>query len=89
MGLKRRVRSRSIEMAPSAATVLVRSLMANRGRFEQHLTADDCLLLPPTLPQMGALDWRRHSEVMQAAYDYTRAEIVLRGANAPWTSGKN
>ena len=65
--------------APSAATVLVRSLMANRGHFERHLTADDWLLVPPTPPGMGALDWRRHSELMESAYVYTRAAIETRG----------
>jgi NTE family protein len=65
--------------APSAATVLVRSLMANRGHFERHLTAEDWLLVPPTPPGMGALDWRRHSELMDSAYVYTRMAIEMRG----------
>lgn len=65
--------------APSAATVLVRSLMANRGHFERHLTAEDWLLIPPTAPGMGALDWRRHSELMETAYVYTRTAIETRG----------
>jgi NTE family protein len=64
---------------PSAATVLVRSLMANRGHFERHLTAEDWLLVPPTPPGMGALDWRRHSELMESAYAYTRTAIETRG----------
>ncbi|AGK58939.1 cyclic nucleotide-binding protein [Hyphomicrobium denitrificans 1NES1] len=65
--------------APSAATVLVRSLMANRGHFERHLTAEDWLLVPPTPRDMGALDWRRHSELMESAYAYTRTAIEARG----------
>ncbi|MBS0249528.1 MAG: cyclic nucleotide-binding domain-containing protein [Proteobacteria bacterium] len=64
--------------APSAATVLVRSLMANRDHFERYLQVGDWLLVPPTPLGMGALDWRRHSEVMTAAYEYTREEIALR-----------
>ncbi len=68
--------------APSAATVLVRSLMADRDHFERHLTPDDWLLVPPTPPELGALDWRRHTEIMNMAYDYTRAEIVSRGCAA-------
>ncbi len=46
--------------------------MANRGHFERYLEPDDWLIVPPTPLQMGALDWRRHSEVMDAAYAYTR-----------------
>ncbi|MEQ1652197.1 MAG: cyclic nucleotide-binding and patatin-like phospholipase domain-containing protein [Hyphomicrobium sp.] len=64
--------------APSAATVLVRSLMANRGRFEQHLAPEDWLLVPPTPENMGALDWRRHTELVHAAFLYTSEQIKLR-----------
>lgn len=71
--------NRPLPIAPSAATVLVRSLMANRGHFERYLEPADWLLVPPTPVGMGALDWRRHSEIMGAAYDYTREEIALRG----------
>lgn len=71
--------ARSMRHVPSAATVLVRSLMANRGHFERYLTEDDWLLVPPTPPGMGALDWRRHSELMNAAYRYTRDAIERRG----------
>jgi NTE family protein len=71
--------SHALPAAPSAATVLVRSLMANRGHFERHLQADDWLLVPPTPAEMGALDWRRHSEIMDAAYQHTRSEIDRRG----------
>lgn len=66
--------------APSAATVLVRSLMANRGRFERHLTADDWLIVPPTPDDMGALDWRMHSALAEAAYQHTRRLIAAREA---------
>jgi NTE family protein len=70
--------------APSAATVLVRSLMANRSHFERNLAPDDWLVIPPTPVDMGALDWRRHSELMESAYAYTRSAIEKRyGATAP------
>lgn len=65
--------------APSAASVLVRSLMANRSHFERHLTENDWLLVPPTPPGMGALDWKRHSELMEMAYRYTWSAIEMRG----------
>ncbi|HVZ03491.1 cyclic nucleotide-binding and patatin-like phospholipase domain-containing protein [Hyphomicrobium sp.] len=67
-----------LPQAPSAATVLVRSLMANRSHFERYLTPDDWLLLPPTPADMGALDWRRHSEIMENAYRYARSAIAAR-----------
>lgn len=68
--------------APSAATVLVRSLMANRSHFERHIRPEDWVLVPPTPTNMGALDWRRHSEVAEAAYCYTAAEIRSRATRA-------
>lgn len=64
--------------APSASTVLVRSLMANRDHFERYLEAEDWLLMPPTPQDMGALDWRRHSELVEAAYRYAIEEIGKR-----------
>jgi NTE family protein len=78
--------NRPLPSAPSAATVLVRSLMANRGHFERYLEPDDWLLVPPTPSEMGALDWRRHTEVMNAAYDHAREEMASRGAE--WTRPK-
>jgi NTE family protein len=68
-----------LPVAPSAGTVLVRSLMANRSHFEGHLTKRDWLLVPPTPNGMGAMDWRRHKELTQAAYRYAMAEIANRG----------
>ena len=64
--------------APSAGTVLVRSLMANRSHFERQLQKDDWLLMPPVPMDMGALDWRRHSELVETAYRYTLAEIARK-----------
>ena len=76
--------SQTLPSAPSAATVLVRSLMANRDHFERYLEPGDWLLVPPTPPEMGALDWRRHTEIMEAAYNCTSVEIASRGS-PEWT----
>lgn len=73
----------ALPSAPSAATILVRSLMANRGHYERHLAPDDWLLVPPTPGDMGALDWRRHTELLDAAYLYTRGEILARSTSGP------
>jgi NTE family protein len=64
--------------APSAANVLVRSLMANRGRFELHLEPDDWLLTPPAPANMTATDWRQHSGLLAAADTWTRQQILAR-----------
>ena len=74
---------RDLPKAPSAATVLIRSLMANRNHFERHLEPGDWLLMPPTPEGMGALDWRRHSELVDAAYHYGLAEIKRKLGTAP------
>jgi NTE family protein len=74
--------ARNLPSAPSAATVLVRSLMANRSHFERHLEPGDWLIVPPTPHAMGALDWRRHTELMEAAYLHTRSAIEARGPPA-------
>ena len=68
--------------APSAATVLVRSLMGNRGHFERQLHDGDWLLMPPMPMDMGALDWRRHSELVELAYRYTLKEIAGKDTKA-------
>jgi NTE family protein len=71
----------TLPKAPTAANVLVRSLMANRGRFEQHLGAGDWLLTPPVPDNMAATDWRWHTELVATAEAYARAEILAkRGA---------
>ncbi len=69
--------------APTAGTVLVRALMANRNHFETLLEPSDWLLMPPVPADMGPLDWRRHRELMDSAYTYTRAEIAAREAKKP------
>ena len=50
--------------------------MANRDHFERLLEPSDWLLMPPVPMDMGALDWRRHSEIMESAYQYGLAQIA-------------
>jgi len=76
------VSRRMLPKAPSAATVLVRSLMADRDHFERHLRPEDWLLVPPTPRDLGALDWRGHTKIMTSAYEYTRSAIELRSRRA-------
>lgn len=61
--------------APGLSTVLMRSLMANRHDFSRHLTPGDLLLVPTFPADMGLLDWHRHTEMLDRAYDWTRAEL--------------
>lgn len=70
----------ALPSAPSPVTVLIRSLMANRDHFERLLEPSDWLLMPPVPMDMGALDWRRHSEIMETAYQYGLGEIGKRKA---------
>jgi NTE family protein len=62
--------------APHIGTVLLRSLMANRQDFERHLRPEDLLLIPPLPQDMGVLDWHRHTELMQSAYDWARPRLA-------------
>ena len=61
--------------APGLGSVLMRSLMVNRQDFERHLTPRDLLMVPPLPPDMGILQWSRHTELMQSAYRWAMAEI--------------
>jgi NTE family protein len=69
---------RGLPKAPSAATVLVRSLMSNHNHFERQLESGDWLLVPPTDANMGALDWRRHTELVETSYRYALGQIASR-----------
>ena len=61
--------------APSVGTVLMRSMMANRQGFERHLRPEDLLLVPPFPPDMGILEWNRHSELMDCTYRWALDEV--------------
>lgn len=69
----------SLPPAPGVATVLMRSLMANRHGFEQHLADDDLLLVPPIPAEMGLLHWHRHTDLMDLAYQWTVQELGRLG----------
>lgn len=61
--------------APSLGAVLMRSMLATRNSFEQHLQPSDLLMVPPVPAGMSILDWGRHSELMEAAYAWGLKEI--------------
>jgi NTE family protein len=67
---------RALPAAPGVGTVLMRSLMANRRDFERRLRPEDLLLVPPFPPDMGMLDWHRHTELMDASYRWAMREIA-------------
>ena len=62
--------------APSASSILTRSLSVNREDFHKYMTSDDLLFVPPIPEDMSIMDWRRHSELKALAYDYGCSEIV-------------
>jgi NTE family protein len=62
--------------APSAQSILTRSLSVNREDFQKFLTEDDLVFMPPIPEGMSIMDWRRHSELRNLAYDYGRAELA-------------
>ena len=68
--------------APGLATVLMRSLMANRQDYQRHIGSDDILLVPPIAADIGFLDWHRHKELVQSGYDWTLLELARRIENA-------
>ena len=65
----------SMPNAPGIRTVLMRSLIAGRQDFLRHLDQDDVLMVPPMPEGMGLLDWHRHTEVMDNAFHWAKAEI--------------
>lgn len=74
----------SLPAAPGVASVLMRSLMANRHDFERQLRSEDLLVVPPIPPDMGLLHWHRHTELMQLAHGWMRDEIArLAGTGHP------
>ncbi|MGD9829290.1 MAG: patatin-like phospholipase family protein [Hyphomicrobiaceae bacterium] len=71
--------------APSVATVLMRSLMANRHSFERHLRETDALLVPPIPSTMGVMDWHLHSRIVELGYAYARSELQrFRAEGCSW-----
>jgi len=67
---------RLLPRAPGVGTVLLRTMMANRQDFERHLRPDDLLLVPPFPPDMGILDWHRHTELMDRTYRWGMREVA-------------
>ena len=60
------------------------SNLANRQEFERHLRPEDLLLVPPFPPDMGILDWHRHTELMEATYRWALHELArLQAAGHP------
>lgn len=68
-------RRRRMPAAPGVAEVLTKSLMITRESFQRHLGPTDVLLCPPLPPELGLLDWHRHTEVMRTACTWARPEI--------------
>ncbi|MDA7949734.1 MAG: patatin-like phospholipase family protein [Hyphomicrobiaceae bacterium] len=64
--------------APGPGSILTRSLAVKRQDFRQFLTETDLLFVPPIPDGMSILDWRRHAELRQQAYEYGSREIALR-----------
>jgi NTE family protein len=78
---------RALPDAPGVGTVLMRSLMANRQDFERRLRPEDLLLVPPFPPDMGILDWHRHTELMTTTYHWAMGELArLRAEGRLWTA---
>jgi predicted acylesterase/phospholipase RssA len=63
--------------APNIATVLLRSMMVRRERLADTLKSGDLLLSPPLPGDLGVMDWHRHLELSDLAYDYT-ARLIDR-----------
>jgi NTE family protein len=66
----------TLPSAPGVGTVLMRAMMANRQEFERHLRPEDLLLVPPIPPELGILDWHRHTELMQSTHLWALHELA-------------
>jgi hypothetical protein len=62
---------RQLPSAPGVATVLLRSLMVHRERLSDSLERDDLLITPPLPDDASVMDWHRHAELAERAYEYT------------------
>ena len=59
---------RRLPPAPSAISVLMRSLMAARQDFQRHLGPEDRLIVPELPRDANYLDWHRHTELRRLGY---------------------
>jgi len=75
---------RTLPVAPGIGTVLLRSLMANRQDFERRLRPEDLLLVPSFPPDMGILDWHRHTELVDTTYRWAVSEVARLRAEGHW-----
>ncbi len=67
---------RRLPDAPGVATVLLRSLMVHRERLSDSLERDDLLITPPLPDDASVMDWHRHAELAERAYDHTAKVIA-------------
>lgn len=67
--------SRPLPRAPSAGSILMRSLTVNRPDFRQHVCDDDLVVVPPIPKDVSILDWQHHSRLMQLAYEHTLDQV--------------
>ena len=67
---------RRLPRAPGVATVLLRSLMVRRERLSDSLERDDLLITPPLPDDVSVMDWHRHGELADRAYDHTAKVIA-------------
>jgi NTE family protein len=68
-------RHRRLPKAPGVATVLLRSLMVRRERLSDALEGGDLLITPPLPDDVSVMDWHRHAELADRAYDHT-AKVI-------------
>ena len=67
---------RRLPRAPGVATVLLRSLMVRRERLSDSLERDDLLITPPLPDDVSVMDWHRHAELAERAYEHTAKVIA-------------
>ena len=67
---------RQLPRAPGVATLLLRSLMVRRERLSDSLERDDLLINPPLPDDASVMDWHRHAELAELAYDHTTKVIA-------------
>src|SRR4029078_13084412 len=61
--------------APCVWTVRICSVMVRRWRLSDSLERDDLLITPPLPDDVSVMDWHRHAELAERAYDHT-AKII-------------